>query len=370
MKVENFDSARASNTLAGNTQENSMRVLVDWVSCSFVLGTDFPNIFNLIGISDFSKVEIIDGARYEFAGYNKTYRLGKIDLMYDEENFKWLLNMSGQGCRQFEISSSLNIVTLFAILKNVNATYNRLDIAIDDFEKIYQVSTIRNAVYNKQCVTKLRVWGTSEKGLIATGRDDLIMDNFYLGDSSSRYIINVYDKYLEQLNKNQNKRDHLLDKVETWTRTEVRFKNDYAQLFVDHILSGHENLGYYIKSFLNEKIQFLIPSVAKSTTNRSRDAKNRDNITKWWKKFVNNAGKLHLSMAYPERTLEDTKVWLNKQVSTSLAMLHMYDPENYGDFVRSLTFEGLKKMKKKHDVKVSNQLYLDEQKKKKTTLKE
>lgn len=351
-----------STTPAENTTNSSMRALVDWVTCSFYLDVNATDIFILIGVSDVSKMEEKHGARYEFAGYDITYTLGDIELMHDREEMKWLLNMSGQACRQYELCSTFDFITFFAMLANVDATYTRLDIAIDDFKEIYNVGTIRNAVYKKQCVTKLSDWGSGQRGKIASGKDILTMDNFYLGNSNSRYFLNVYDKKLERIARKKDlEKDEKGEDVKTWTRTEIRFKYEYAEQFVRHILVDHNELGYHIKSFLNEKIQFLTLSAMKKDSNKGRLAKDKQNICKWWKTFLNGAGRLNLTVYRPEKTLLESKEWLFNQVSTTLAMLHLYEPEKYGDLIRQLTVQGLDKMKKKHEKKVQNQIYFDEQ---------
>lgn len=360
-------SARVSNTLAENTEENGLRVLVDWVTCSFTIATNLQNLLVLLGLeNDENHIETKLGSRYEFAGYDMTYRIGHIEILHGsqedddtqdgfspEPSGKWLLNLSGQACRQYENSTERGFEHLFAVLDNFNCKYTRLDIAIDDFKRIYNVSTFRNAVYNKQCITHLKEWGNHTRGLINDGNDGLTMDNFYLGSLKSRFSINVYDKKLERISKKVD------CEYETWTRTEVRFKNDYAQQFVDHILLDTRTVGYQVRAFLNDKVKFMTRTCARNTTNRARDIKDKKNNARWWLKFLGEVGKLHLSVAMPDKTLDDTKDWIEKQVAPSLAMLHLYKPDAYGDLIKSLTAIGLNRMKKAHDIKVKTQLYLD-----------
>lgn len=373
MKVENFESARASNTLAGNTGKKSLSACVDWVTCSFKFASNVQKLFNFLGIDDLSNLEEISGSRYEFAGYDVTFRLGHIELLYydDDGVDSWLLNLSGQGCRQYEISSTYDFFVLFGLLANINAVYTRLDIAIDDFCGYFTVDQFRNAVFNKQCVTRLSKWGDHRNGLIATGLDDVTMNNFYLGTRKSRFFINVYDKKLERIDKGI---EVLHD---SWVRTEVRFKYEYADMFIVHILqtnNSSHSLGYFIKSFLNDKVVFLKPSCMSVDKNRSRLAKDVKNHARWWRDFLNGAGKLHLAKKVPDKTLSDSKQWLLRQVSITLAQLKIYynDMKSYDEFSKdgSVRFDvfidylvqhGLSNMQKKHLRKVENQLYLDKQ---------
>ena len=366
---KNLASAGASNTPAENTNKNRLNACVDWVTCSFKFASDVQKVFNLIGISDLSALEKIDGSRYEFAGYDTTYKLGHIEMLYYDDRGidNWLLNMSGQACRQFEISSSFDYIVLFGVLANINAVYTRLDIAIDDFYGYFTVNQFRNAVFNKQCVTRLSTWGDHRRGKIATGLDDITMNNFYLGGSKSRFFINVYDKKLERLDKG------IEVKHKSWTRLEVRFKYEYADMFIVHMLENENTLGFFIKSFLNDKIVFLKPSVLTKDSNRSRLAKDNKNHARWWRDYLTGAGKLRLSKKVPEKTLNDSKEWLMRQVSITLAQLKIYlnDMESYEDvkngrlrfdfLIDQLVEHGLSNMKKKHLRKIENQKYLDSQ---------
>lgn len=354
-------------TPAGNTQDFPMKAVVDWVTCSFQSASSLQEVFNLIGIGELENIEEFESSKFAKAGYTSTHRIGMIEYHRNEEENRWLLNMSGQGCRQFEVLSSFDLLTMFAILANLNASYTRLDIAIDDFGGIYKTNTIRQAVYNKCCVTKLTDWGNGERGKIAHGKDFLTMDNFYIGSPKSRYFINVYDKYLERINKMETAGEELqrrikeeLQGITSWTRTEVRLKDEYAEQFVGHILSDHFHLGFYIISFLNHKITFLKPSCFKTgKENRSRLAEDINNHARWWRKFVHNAGKLKLSVYKPDKMLVESKDWLYKQVSTTLASLALYKPLEFNDLIDDVLKDGMDKLKKEHLLKIYNQKHFD-----------
>lgn len=359
-------SAGDSTTPAVNTEELGVSACVDWVSCSFKSRCGIEQVFNLIGISDLSTMEQIAGARYEFAGYDKTYKIGLIEVMHYTDQLdgsdNWFINMSGQACRQFEIASSFDFITFFGVLANVDAVYTRLDIALDDFKNIFTVNQFRNAVYNKQCVTKLRDWGDHRRGKIASGLDDVHMNNFYLGSSTSRYFLNVYDKKLER----ESKKIEVVHK--TWVRTEVRFKYEYADAFIVHLLQNNGEIGSHITAFLNAHIKFLKPSVIKKYlakergyTNRSRLAEDVKNQAEWWRSFLNNTKNLHLTKYKPEKTLDDSKQWVYKQVAITLAMLKEYNPDGFQAFIDVAVERGKNKMQKKHQRKIDNQRYLDQQ---------
>lgn len=348
-------SAGRGTTPAENTNKNSQTVLVDWVTCSFVSATDLHQVFNLIGIDELENLETRQGSRYEFSGYDLTYKLGQIFLLHNTSDNRWLLDMSGQACREYELISCFDFVTLFGILANVSASYTRLDIAIDDFQEIYNTNVIRKAVYNKQIVTRLEDWGNNERGKTKHGRDFLTMDNFYLGSRNSRYFINFYDKKLERKNKG-------LDvEYDTWTRTEVRLKDEYAEMFILHILQSPGTIGEHIFSLLNSKIVFLKESAMAKDKNKSRLAKDVKNHTRWWRKFLNTTRDLPLTVYKPSMPLIHSKSWLLHQVSVTLAMFNVYlqDDKKYEEFIKELVMTGLDKMEAKHLKRINDQKAID-----------
>lgn len=355
METEKHVSAWASTTHAENTGLNAQTLLVDWVTASFRTATNLQQILHFLGIENHENLEIIHGARYGFAGYQVSYKLGAMEFMHNESEEKWLLNFSGQACREYELISNYDFVTFFALLANLFVTYTRLDIAIDDYDNIYNVNTVRQAVYNKQCVTRLKEWGNSTRGDISTGNDILTMDNFYLGSSSSRYFINVYDKKMERAAKG------LAVDVDSWTRTEVRFKNEYAEQFVRMILENSDDLGSNLFAFLNEKVVFLKRDLIKDGINKSRLSKDINNHARWWRKFLNTTKKLKLTVYKPDLPLLASKGWLLHQVSTTLALFNMYIDNDleYEDFIRQLVVTGLDKMEKKHLKRLYHQKMLD-----------
>ncbi|PJO40548.1 replication initiation factor domain-containing protein [Lysinibacillus xylanilyticus] len=351
MSVVDFRNAGVSNTPARITRSNGLRVLVDWVTASFHSEKNFFEIQELFSLTELVingqkepiVFEEIHGARYKYAGYTITYRYSNIEFMYAPDEGKYLLNMTGQGCREFEQISVLDYEMLFGMLiGQLSANVSRIDIAIDDFNCIYKVNTIRKAVQSGQAVTHIRTWGTHQRGNV--GGHDLTMDNFYLGTLKSRYSINVYDKKMEQEAKNKEVT------VPHWTRTELRLKEEYATRFARIIAlsTGNDNLGQYVMSFLNNSITFVKKKSLSFDTNRTRIAENQDNWTHWWKKYLGEVGKLSLSQKAPDKSVERTVNWFLTQIVPSMAVLEEVDPEGYGYFIRELTNLGKDRLNNEH----------------------
>lgn len=86
----------------------------------------------------------------EFPGrykYGKRLSFGNIDIYYDSINKEQdyiMLEMSGQGCREFETFSFLNLDDLVAMCQHNSKDYHlcRIDIAFDDHTGIFDIKKI------------------------------------------------------------------------------------------------------------------------------------------------------------------------------------------------------------------------------------
>ena len=348
-----LSSAWDSTTHAENTCKNSAILCVDWVTASFRFADDLQKFFNFIGINQLEELERIDGARYGFAGYYETYKLGNIEIMKHIDPEKYLINMSGQGCREYEALSGYDFELFFALMTNVYAQYTRVDIALDDYKNIFSTKIFRDSVLNGQAVTRLTKYGIRQEGLIHQP-GILTMDSFYLGGKNSRYYINVYDKKMERKDKGF---EVLSD---TWTRLEVRFTSEYADQIVIGILNNERDLGETLASFLNEKITFLKLKVAKETDNKSRSAKDLENHARWWRDLLNTTSKLKLTVYHPEQSLTRSETWLFRQTSITLALLKTYyGTEKFSKVLEKLLVTGWERVEKKHIKRLMNQLEID-----------
>ncbi|HYK74652.1 MAG TPA: hypothetical protein VEV44_16275, partial [Pseudoneobacillus sp.] len=103
----------ASNTGALNTEESGLRSLVDWVSFTLKNVTDVRDVVDILGLDFNSFRECPNGDK----GYMEQIRFGDISILYNgREDMGIHVNISGQGCRQFETYSNMDWSTFFALL--------------------------------------------------------------------------------------------------------------------------------------------------------------------------------------------------------------------------------------------------------------
>lgn len=99
-------------------------------------------------------------------------------------------------------------------------------------------------------------------------------------------------------------------------------------------------LGDLVAGVLRNYINFLEPD--ETDTNKSRWP-----VAQWWTDFLDEVEKLSLTIKKEAKTIEDVKNWLERQVSTSLALMHKYHKDSY-DFVGELIDKGRQRLKPRH----------------------
>ena len=157
----------------------------------------------------------------------------------------------------------------------------------------------------------------------------------YIGKSD--WQITFYDKLAER----QNKKIDYSDYLKTWNRYEIRLRNHIATEAAHVLAFEAYSLGEFAKGFMSAKIDFKVNSII--DTNKSRWRSQR-----WWKNFLGECEKLHLTQVAPDPSVEKIGNWLEKQVDTSLAtFLEAFDNDQIVlDYFKE---KGSEKMTKKHE---------------------
>lgn len=336
------------NTRPENTYQSDLRVLVDWVSVTFDLPLGYDEVKQLIGLGNL-EMEYHD---WGFDTFQTHMRFGQIYLLRKGDH-TYHLQLRGQGCREYEQLSSIDWIQLISLLRDfTRSKFTRLDIAIDDFSNKFTVNMIRKAFLNNQCVTRMKVG--EDKKRYRTSDLSTIMDTFYFGSMQSRLSLNFYDKKLEREGAGNEVQ------VESWTRTELRCKREYADQVADMILLYEHDLGKVAFGVLSKNIRFVRPHDDKN--------KSRVPIIKWWADFIGKVDKLKFSLEAPDRTIERTKKWVGHQVSPSWSMLYVADPDKFNEFMLESLEDGLSRLNEKHYMMIEQYQALEYEKAKRKLL--
>lgn len=341
----NKNAGGVGNTRPERISKSDLEVLVDWISCTFQVRASFEEVKQFLGLGEL-EMEHHNWGRDTFREH---LRFSNI-IIQRKGDFTYQLSLSGQGCREFETITSLDMISLIAMLKEhtEKCTFTRIDIAIDDFAKRFNVDMVKDYLNEGLFVSRLRDWEERTKKRREQvdeyhGRTIKTMDSLYIGSMKSRLSINIYDKKLEREAKGQ-QTDGSWDE---WTRTELRTKKEYADQIADMILLHEYDLGKVAFGILNEKLKFV--------TRNSKRKNMRDRPTvQWWARFVGEVDKLKFNLEAPERTIERSKKWVERSVAPSLAAIRAAaeTPEEFEEFVSEVLANGAKRLNEKHEMMI------------------
>ena len=289
---------------------SDLRACVDWVQATFMVDDGLDVISTLIGV-DKCKFVVQERGLY---GYRSHYKYGHISILTDGSyNMGAHLQMSGQGCREYESMEKKDWRTLFTEMRELGVTFARLDLAIDDItegeqQHYFDIKLVIDTLKNGCMKSKFKRAQNIEDILIDDG--SVMGQTVSVGRPSSDVKIKFYDKYQERIAKGET----IEEGVTGWIRTEIQSRRKRAEMMVNYIVQN-EDIGGVAKGILKNYISFL---------EKGEDSnKARWENTSWWDEYLGSVDKLPLTMIAPDRTIEKTKAWIDKQIAPSLGMLFM-----------------------------------------------
>lgn len=291
----------------------SLRACVDWAQATFKIVREPQKIIELIGLDpdDFNDLD------HGLYGYSRQLRMGNISVMYAGAPEMGIhVQMTGQGCREFETHSKLNWKEFFLKCFEYDANFTRLDIAIDDIaydgDKLYftlpmlirklKDGEIRSRFKKGKYITTVRIEDGQELG-----------STLYFGQQSSDIQIRFYEKNFERLAAGK----ELDKKIIGWNRTEIQTRRERANALALYLVNedviSETTVGEIAAGVLRNYISFCIKDNDKN--------KARWKVCKWWDNFLGDVEKLKLTLIAPDKSVERTMAWLNNSVAPSLAMV-------------------------------------------------
>ena len=348
--------------IKGQINDLQQFIVIDWFQC-----TIFPD-FN---VTDVDEHGVVDGYRLHvfdyfkklfnierqdiiieqkgLNGYDTTYSYRNIKMMTHHKRKEMGINllMSGQGCRDYE-ELNLGWYNLFILLYDMCVSYNRIDIAIDDYtDKYFTLKKLK--YYNSHGLISSKFetsWSMNKKRISTL---ESLGDTLQFGSKASLVQITFYDKLLERSSQNY----IVNNNIKFWTRCEVRFRHSKAKDIVNLLIRNNNDLNTTVKGVLHDYIRFLIKSETDSK-------KNRWATTKWWLDYLENIDKLKLSTRNPERTITRKKAWIDKSVSKSFVQVLTSQMDNIeldnhsSDFIKNLLLNGYDSITDK-DIEIINE---------------
>lgn len=303
-----------------------LEILLDWIEFTIhdlSLEDVFLQVLKL-NIADFTDLE---RGRY---GYTGCKQLGNISVLHNGKKEMGIhVVLSGRGCREYEAEQ--NILKLISRIDSVDGKITRLDIAIDDTQNIIPFDTILQDVKEGNIISKWKKSIEIVERELKTGQITGKTINF--GSRTSEIVLRIYDKTKEQAKKRKKE-----NPTANWVRMELEIKKTKAYK-MQKILLETEYIGEIVSAVLNNYIRFVIKGKDKN--------KSRWSIASYWQNILITTKKLSLTIKPAERTTEDVKNWITKQVTPSLALCLLDNGGDIGELMY-LIKKGRKRLKPKH----------------------
>ncbi|MGX5378289.1 replication initiation factor domain-containing protein [Ligilactobacillus sp. LYQ135] len=259
-----------------------------------------------------------------------------------------LIELSGQGCRQFEAYLNHQKRSWFDFLSDCLAHYGnvtRIDLAINDYKEAISLKRLLNKMRKGEYRSKFK--STSYQGGIKCSDNDKKHDTgitLYFGSMQSDFYMCFYQKnYQLAHQKHLNPQD-----IDIKNRYELRFMGKRAQNMVRQVLESETdqkdqlllNLVFgYIKSY----VTFLKPS---------KKSKRNWDVYLPWEVFLGDVGSIKFVTEPQEMTFEKTRAWLSYQVMPTIKALKMIDDTLGSDEVGSMLRQAKLKERQRKMIKI------------------
>lgn len=326
-----------SNRGVQNTEDYHLTSSVDWFSCTFLVETEPMEIIRILGL----KPELFKQMKHGGSGYRKGWFFNNIKVLYDgNENMGVHVDMTGQGCRNYEKYSELTWQDLFIrfsvhYVAMVNVT--RIDIAVDDFKGYFKIPNLIKYLKRGDVTSKFKMARGISNFIIQTGEE--VGYTLYFGRPASDIQIRFYEKNIEQ----EMKGNIVPDWAKIWNRTEIQARDVRADAIVRILSKDINKLGDVVTGILKNYINFRRSGYidGKKTVDMN---KSRWDSAKFWIDFLGDVDKLPLTLKPTDVTIEKKYDWFDHGVKKTWAMLCMAFPNDTNELINNFISTGMEKL--------------------------
>ena len=262
-------------------------------------------------------------------GYKKRLQYGHITIFYDgSENMGTHVEMSGQGCREFETSGH-SWLDLIAIVELDKGKLTRLDIAIDTVDDSLRLTQINYALRQGNIRTQFTKTRTTESADITSDGLANKSRTRYFGSGTSRVMFRIYDKAAQMCLQDTK-----------WLRFELQLRDDRATVAAGELLR-RQDLGFVAAGIINQYISFI---------KRDDSNKSRCTLQDWWFNWLSHTEKLKITTAKAIKLISQVQEYIKKQYAPTLAMIKKaVGVADFADFLKDVVTDGYSRLSQKHD---------------------
>ena len=326
----------SSNTGVERTDKSGLSPCVDWLQVTFKTDKNetkknIENPEQICGVLGLEKDDFSPLKTGKF-GYKQGIAFQGnpvLAIYYDgAENMGIHLEMTGQGCRLFELHTTINWYELFSrLVYDYSVNITRLDLALDDYQGYFKINNLVKKIKKDEVTSRFKKAKHIENLLIDGGQ--ALGHTLYFGASTSDIQVRFYEKNVQ-----------MESDLEIWNRTEIQLRDDRAYVAAQIIADDILPVGMVITGILRNYIQFR--------TRKDGDKnKRRWPVAKFWSNFLGDAAPLRIAKQMPKTTIEKKYTWIEGQVSKSLFMIYYcLNEADKERFIDDLLVEGSSKLKK------------------------
>lgn len=297
-------------------------IVVDWLSVSCnTSGIGFHHLVRCLGMENLNWIH----KEGSYRSYAKRAEWGKITIHYTPQDYEdiqdtnynigCLLDMSGQGCREYESFGRGDwalLITGFRELRQagIDVRFTRLDIAYDDFRGFLPIEHISLQAQ------RLEFTGLAKRSSVTYSADKHDIEHIgqcvIHGSRSSNTLLRIYNKRVERQRYD----------IPHWVRCEVQMRKESAERFLDLACSGgYTGLGDLFYGVVYNLIQYRIPNPGES--NKSRWA-----LAPWFTDWCTDVKKISL--------------WSTKDVEYNKSRMDEYAyTQNHNHTIAEIMMDGL-----------------------------
>lgn len=309
---------------------SGLTCLIDWVQFT-VKTLTLKEVYSLLGMYESEFVDMPRG----LYGYPMQKACGDIRILYGGgENMGIHVQLSGQGCREFETYWHMTWEEMLGNVIQADGEFTRFDLAVDEIRydgkrPYFTVKKVMQKTEKGHCRSKFRNAIEIKKIEIKDGAEK--GNTIYFGSPQSNIQIRIYEKNFERENAGK----EVEQRITTWNRTEMQMADERAQEAVKQILRGVE-VGVVMFGLLRNYMNFVDPT---EDSNKARWP-----ISEWWLLFLDDAERLRLAAKAPDSTIERKEQWVDKQVKPTLSEIWVALGRPGGDWFVDLINDGLERM--------------------------
>ncbi len=310
--------------ITGAQISNHVGFSVGWLNFSLPLSLEEANIYTLeLGI-DLTKAEILNipYRRFENSGV-----VGKIRFGFDPDRVHVSVPAS-----HLETLNWSQIRDGLAFINGVEGRrFSRIDLTVDDKNRVTSLEDIQNALEDGNIVTRFKQIDPRVKIVPRVSKDTT---GITFGARKSDTYLRVYDKYLES--KFRDKKA-VKSSDNDFLRWELELKNERADSAIQCLIALDSHQAVWTLGLIRAAVDFRVidnDNVTRCTT-----------LLDWWQHFLDAAEKVILPIAKVTDSYEKVKDWVFRAVAPLLAVVAARDGE---DFLADIAKYGKDRWKARH----------------------